>query len=405
MVWEELCAMEQPRGFTPHQTRLLLAELARPGAVDLPPYFEDAKGRPGWYYPTRSMRENLAEIERRCHKDSWLDRAIRARDATQFVAEAHVAGALAAVREDGAVLTGPRARAIAFSEVPPATPEEGVFLRCHTTMRHIGALVEERCTPELVTRLYRQVCGDATQSSPSLSPIAIGNWFPGPIDTATALERVCHLMNSHEVDKADHPLTVSFGIQFLLGTVQPLPSWNGVMSALITRLFFIRSRLPALAYVPTVEVHRAWREREIVPPEVPVAQQESIVVVDGECDFSLWDATLVQLVRRQLDETEHDLRALFDRDAALLDRLAHNQNLNHRQRVILAAALADSEATFRIEAHRSVYEVAYATARADLLGLVDLGYLRYTRRSRAFIFTPVPGLLRHVRVRSAERDL
>jgi len=50
--------------------------------------------------------------------------------------------------------------------------------------------------------------------------------------------------------------------------------------------------------------------------------------------------------------------------------------------------------------HQTVHRVVYATARADLLGLVDLGFLRCSRQGRAFVFTPAPGLPQLIRKRA-----
>ncbi|MDR1635588.1 MAG: ThiF family adenylyltransferase [Bifidobacteriaceae bacterium] len=81
--------------------------------------------------------------------------------------------------------------------------------------------------------------------------------------------------------------------------------------------------------------------------------------------------------------TDHD---------ALASHLSRNTGVNYRQRAVLIAALADSEATFRINCLREVHHVSYATARSDLSELVKLGYLRSERRGQALIFTAAPGL-------------
>jgi hypothetical protein len=210
------------------------------------------------------------------------------------------------------------------------------------------------------------------------------------------LDIACRIVNLDQSDPTDHPLTGSFGQLVLFGASKPLPSWNGVMSALVTRLMFNRSRLPVLSYVPILEVQRAWRDGRVSPPEVPVSEPESIILIDDEWDLTLWDSTLVHLVLRELDATESALRAVLDQDTAIARRLRREPGINHRQRAVLAAALADSGATFRIDWHRDVHGVVYATARSDLLDLVERGYLRHVRRGRAFQFTPAPDLRRRL---------
>jgi Fic family protein len=64
----------------------------------------------------------------------------------------------------------------------------------------------------------------------------------------------------------------------------------------------------------------------------------------------------------------------------------------HRQRALLSRARKDSEAVFTIGSHRSSHNVAYATARSDLLALAERGYLVQVRRGRSFEFLPAPGI-------------
>ena len=49
--------------------------------------------------------------------------------------------------------------------------------------------------------------------------------------------------------------------------------------------------------------------------------------------------------------------------------------LNHRQKVLLAHALKHLGASYRIDDHQKAHAVVYQTARTDLLGLAELGFL------------------------------
>lgn len=87
------------KGVSREQAWDILNALRRQTAVELP--FRDGEGRRGWYYPTRSIVANLDDIDKRCHAGSWLDLAVRSRNATYFLVEAHVDEAVATLKEDG----------------------------------------------------------------------------------------------------------------------------------------------------------------------------------------------------------------------------------------------------------------------------------------------------------------
>ncbi len=77
-----------------------------------------------------------------------------------------------------------------------------------------------------------------------------------------------------------------------------------------------------------------------------------------------------------------DARVVFEAD----------DNLNHRQRALLLHAMRHPDGTYTIEGHRASHGIVYQTARADLLALADLGFLRRHTGGRAYVFTAGPRL-------------
>ncbi len=75
--------------------------------------------------------------------------------------------------------------------------------------------------------------------------------------------------------------------------------------------------------------------------------------------------------------------------------------LNHRQLDLLTHALKNPYTTYTIESHRRAHQVAYGTARNDLLDLARHRLLRKAKRGRAFAFV-APDDLR-VRLSGAAR--
>ena len=114
--------------------------------------------------------------------------------------------------------------------------------------------------------------------------------------------------------------------------------------------------------------------------------------IDGEVDYTVWVSVMAHLVRQKLDDIEDELRRTIEKDEAFNQTLQEGIGLNHRQRMVLQVALKNPAAVFRIAPHQRTYRVAYGTARSDLLGLAERGYLVCRRTHRAFEFTVNPGL-------------
>jgi len=396
LTWTDFRLMPQPPEVSPEQTWRLLTALRRQTAVML--LDADSEGRHGWYALTRSMRADLADIDRRCHKGSWLDSAIRSKTVTQYLLNAHVNGALTAIREDGVLLSRTRANEILFGVRTPRNPGEHLLLNCHRVMWRLDEYVDQECTPELITELHARIADQAPQSTAPLPRLKIGTWSdPAFSSPAEALEKVSAYVNGRNVDAADHPIAFSMGIITRFLNERPLPSWNGVMAALLCNLLFLKSDLPVVALIPILHLLRAWQEGALAPPVALTTTHDALVPIGEDLDFTFFDATFFRLIRLELDATEAAVRQSIERDEALSRLMLSAPGINYRQRAVLGAALDDPDATFRIDAHQGIHNVAYATARADLLGLAELGLLDNVRRGHAFVFKPVPGLRRRLR--------
>lgn len=390
LPWSEFSKLQVPEITTREQTWSILNALRRQTAVDLP--FVDDTGRRGWYYPTRSIQANLDSINRRCHESSWLDLAIKSRNTTFFLVEAHVDDTIAAVQEDGLSVGYEKAREVLLGERSPENSTELLLLNEHQTLWDLDTYTSAPCTLEMILHLYENVArGIGDQVTPSTVQDS-RLWKMKQLDSTAALSLVVRIVNQSGIDHAEHPLLLAMAIRHIFMSTLPLPAWNGVMSSLITKLLFRKLQLPVLSLVPITKICRDWESGVLRPPAVMTSVKDSAALVDNEVDYTIYVGVLTQLVRQKVDEVEMELKRVLDRDEAFSQTLRNDVDINHRQRMVLQIALSNPKAVFRIEPHQKTYRVAYATARADLMGLVDLGFLGCSRKKRAFEFPVVPGL-------------
>lgn len=387
---EEFEMLAMPEGVSREQAWDILNALRRQTAVELP--FRDGEGRRGWYYPTRSIVANLDDIDKRCHAGSWLDLAVRSRNATYFLVEAHVDEAVATLKEDGLSIGYGKAREVLLSERDPETSEERLLLNWHRTAWHLEELAGRPCTPEIVLEVYERVSRGVERQVTRSSRQGSRLWKRKPLDRSAALALVSKIIEENSETYAEHPLLLALGVRHLFMSVHPLPDWNGAVCSLMMKLLFRKTERPVLAYVPIVKPMGAWESGILRPPAVMSLVKDAAVLVDGEVDYTIHIDVATGLVRKKLDEVEAELKRMLKRDEAFVRALRNDVDVNHRQRSVLQMALSNPEAVFRIESHQKTHKVAYATARADLYGLVDLGFLKCVRTKRAFEFPVTPGL-------------
>jgi len=111
------------------------------------------------------------------------------------------------------------------------------------------------------------------------------------------------------------------------------------------------------------------------------------------------DNDLTYFILHQTDVIHRAIRDLNDEVArrqrelqAVEGRLTQFPGLNQRQQAILVEALNHPLRDISIKGHQELGGIAYATARADLLGLKQLGLLSQSCRGKVMIFKPVADL-------------
>lgn len=110
----------------------------------------------------------------------------------------------------------------------------------------------------------------------------------------------------------------------------------------------------------------------------------------------------MELALRALAKLETGVRRAAERDKHLQEILRGDSNPNHRQGLILGRAPRNPEAMFRIGYHKTTHAVTYLTARRNLRGLTDAGYLVCASQGRSLVFSPAPGLEERIGARSAD---
>ena len=164
--------------------------------------------------------------------------------------------------------------------------------------------------------------------------------------------------------------------------------------AIAMKLLYLKADLPVLTHVPVMKAQRDWMGGLYRPPLVSAEPKDSETLVDGEVDFTTYVDVYTKLAVIKIHEMEAEFDRVVRRDTRLSHDLQGVFDINHRQRMVLQQALDNPEAVFKIETHRAMNNIAYATARGDLLGLSELGFLRKTRKEHAFVFTVEPDLRR-----------
>ncbi|MGV8082268.1 MAG: hypothetical protein AB2L09_01345 [Coriobacteriia bacterium] len=390
--WSTFVDMDMPEGCSPEEAWSILTALRRQTAIVLPfkAYVDDVSA--AWYTLTQTMATQLRELEARGRVGSSLDKAISERASHQFLIQPLVEETIAAAKRDGLDVSYEDVREVLRRERRPQNAGEQVMLNCHELLFEMGRYSKRKITRGLIEELYERVLEGAETLEPVYRPRPIEIVDCSYSEPDVALGLICSMADGDVVDPFMHPVITSIGMGCMFWDFHPLPRWNAIVELLLRRIYFVRAGLPVFRYLPISKVSLAWEEGVIRPPEVLCTFAQANPECGEGKDWTYHFSVNLQLMLSALDVLERSVSVVRAREEHLLELLGHDSSINHRQRAILEQALRMPEAEHRIESHRRFCKIAYATARKDFLGLVDLGFMRMEKRDKAFVFKAHPDL-------------
>jgi Fic family protein len=395
LYWDKFKQLIVP-GVDPVTAWAALKLNRRMGARYVPIHSLD--GQPFWYTLTDELQRSLMVIERR--GGGWIGTTAHevSRDARKtYLLRQLMEEAIASSQIEGAATTRRAAKEMLRTGREPETRGERMILNNYQTIGRIRDLSSQPLTLQLLLDLQTSLTA-GTLSNPSEvgrfrsdadDDIVVGGHtgevlhIPPPARNLQAeLQALCEWANQ-DGDEFVHPVLKAAMLHFWLAYLHPFCDGNGRTARALFYLHALQHGHWLFEYVSISRVilgRRAQYGRAFLYSEV------------DESDLTYFLTFHVHAIEKALDEFWEYIETKIQEDQDLEVRVAKDGGFNHRQRALLSRALKDSGTIFTIESHRASHNVAYATARSDLLDLAGRGYLVQVREGRSFAFLPAPDI-------------
>ena len=328
----------------------------------------------------------------------------------EFVINSLIREAITSSQLEGASTTRAVAAKMIRAGRRPQNRSERMIMNNYRAMRDVREMRDGPLTVEAVLALHRAVT-DQTLTDPDAAgrlqlPTedrvevcdARGNVLHRPPPAEQLPERLHEMVRfanaaprTPEAGDAGflHPVLRAIVLHFWLAHDHPFADGNGRTAralfywAMLRRDYWIFEFLsisPFLKAAPE-QYARAFLHAE----------------TDGN-DATYFIVHQVDVILRALDALDRYLQ-LKAAQAARIDRMLRNRtDLNHRQLALLAHAVRHPDWEYTTRSHMTSHNVVYATARADLFQLAELGLLERRRRGRKLnVFLTPPGLEARIR--------
>lgn len=397
--WDDLRRRTPPEGLT-HETWWLRTAVARRTMARVLP-FTDVDGQPFRFCNVDPVQQLVHGIDRQASGQIVADEVVtNLQSSDRYLVSSLHEEAITSSQLEGANTTRRVAKEMLQSGRQPRDRSEQMILNNFHAMQAAAALAAsgEPLTPDAVLDLHRTVTHDTLDDerdagrlqAPEDERIAVV-WQDGTVlhrpPSADALpgrlELLCEFANGLSGEGFIHPVVRAILLHFALAYDHPFADGNGRTARALFYWSMLRSGYWLTQYLTISSIlrgapaqyARSYLHVETDGGDVTYFVLHQLHVIERAI------ASLGEYLARKMDEQQRAERLLRDR-----------HDLNHRQHVVISDALRNPDAWFTIQAHERRHRVAYATARADLLGLEAAGLFARQLVGKQFVFRPAGDL-------------
>lgn len=404
--WDHLRHLTPPKGLSAEQWWLGL-KLARQALRRQLP-LRDKSGQAFGVVLSDSLQRKLFLVARDAAgalraNEGLPSEAMRER----YLVRSLIEEAMTSSQLEGAATTTPVAKEMLRSGRAPRDYGERMIVNNFHTMRELKRWVGRPLTPDTVFEIHRMLT-DGTLEDPASAGrfrtreenIVVqdeaGRILHVPPDAAelpARLDALCAFANQGEAaDTFLHPVVRAILIHFMIGYDHPFVDGNGRTARALFYWSMLNAGFWMTEYLSISSIlrkapgqyARAYLLSESDDSDATyfVSHQLDVLIkaIEGVHDY---------IARKQ--QAHHDAETLLKPGSRLARRL------NHRQRALLLNALKHPDKTFTIAVHQRTHATAYATARADLQGLVEAGLMQQSRQGKELVFHAVPRMSEKLR--------
>lgn len=392
--WEEIRHRKAPAGLSSEEWWLLL-KLQRQSQYKGAP-FNDTAGSTFRYTLVPPIPERLHEIDLSAGGRIQMTEPITNPDTRdQYCVSSLMEEAITSSQIEGAATTREVAKKMLRTGRKPQDHSERMILNNFLTMRHIQRIKAEPLTPELIFDIHRLVT-DQTLDNPECSGrlrtaderVEIIDAYNEVLHTPPQAEQLKDRMKAMcEFANADtpwvHPAVRAIILHFWLAYDHPFVDGNGRTARALFYWSMLRRGYWLFEFISISQVIR----KALIQYGRAFLYTET-----DDNDLTYFILYHLDVIDKAVDELHRHIEQRTKELRKIERELIGIGVLNHRQRELVRHALRHGTTEYTIEAHQTSHQVAYDTARKDLLDLVDRDLFDSFKRGRTWHFRPKPDI-------------
>lgn len=398
--WDTIRRMKSPSGLDPEEV-WVARKLARRPLYRSLALFEDIGGDHFKY----ALVDPLLERLHRVYKDAagqiaLPELATNPATRDRYIVRSLIEEAIMSSQLEGAATTRAVAKEMIRTGRKPRDRSERMILNNYQAMRFVRTRLSEPLSSELVVDLHGIVTKDTldtTQGAFRTPGDSIGVYddknqllhSPPPSEEIDErLDRMCTFANESEPSAFLHPVIKSIILHFWLAYDHPFKDGNGRTARALFYWSMLKEGFWLTEYISISRILK----------QAPARYAKSFLYTEtDENDLTYFLLAQLRVIERAIEDLQSYMQRKVQEVVEMKELLRTSSDLNHRQLALLSHASRNPGSEYTFESHGTSHDIAYATARSDLLGLGELGLLKKKKQGKRFVFIAVHDLIEKMR--------
>ncbi|WP_459202108.1 Fic family protein [Methanococcus sp. CF] len=312
----------------------------------------------------------------------------------RYIIDSLMEEAIASSQIEGAVTTRNVAKEMLKKGQKPKNKDQKMILNNYKTMKYILEIKNKEFSIPEILKIHKLIT-DGTLEDPEFvgkfrkdNEIGVystdGTLLHQPPEyglVESLMEELCEFSNSK--DKFIHPIIKGIIIHFLIGYIHPFNDGNGRTARSLFYWYLLKNDYWLFEYMAISRIINGSKGQY---RDAYLKTESDTFYNDDKGDLTYFIKYNLECICKSLDEILEYLSKKQVEQKEILNIINKSENLNLRQAEILKEILKTPENIITIKEIVTTYNVAYATGRADLNHLVELGYLEKKKAGKEFIY-------------------
>ena len=391
--WEDVRVRSPPAGLSREEWWLAIKLQRSSTRRKLP--FVDTSGQHFSYSDSGDIYRRLREIDRDCSGQIEVPfgEGVHGGSGEKYLMSSLIEESITSSQLEGAATTRRVAKEMLRSGRSPRDEGEQMILNNYLAMDFLRQHAQEDLSMDMLFELHNILTHrtlDAHQIGQLRRPSdrvevasrdgVVAHTPPHADELGARMNKLLAFANHDDDGRDTHPFVKAVALHFMIGYDHPFVDGNGRTTRALFYWSMARSGYWLTQYLTISSVIR----------QTPAQYVRAYVHSEtDDSDITYFVYYNLQVMRKAVGNL-HSYLASKSRDMERLWNVLSAPDtallLNHRQVALLGHLLKNPGQTYVIASHQRSHNVTYQTARTDLIGLTELGFLQASKRGRKLVY-------------------